>query len=196
MHADLLVIAAIIGVDDARAALRLGRSVDGAATTLRPNVRVHAARTIERTPPMSERRYWIGVVSQDYVESAVAQGFVQLAYGRSAPLERMQPGDGLVFYSPRTSHPAGAPLQAFTAIGRVGDGPVYEADQSAPMFRRRAAYLSATPAPILPLLEQLSFIRNKTHWGAAFRFGVVRVPRDDFAAIALAMGRDPDIDFA
>jgi hypothetical protein len=64
------------------------------------------------------------------------------------------------------------------------------------MFRRRAAYLSATPAPILPLLEQLSFIRNKTHWGAAFRFGVVRVPRDDFAAIALAMGRDPDIDFA
>jgi len=50
--------------------------------------------------------------------------------------------------------------------------------------------------PIKPLLPGLSFIRNKEHWGAAFRFGVVRVPRDDFSPIAAAMGRDPDVDFA
>jgi hypothetical protein len=37
-------------------------------------------------------------------------------------------------------------------------------------------------------LPQLAFIRNKEHWGAAFRFGVVRVSRDDFAAIARAWG--------
>lgn len=43
---------------------------------------------------MSERRYWIGVVAQDHVEAAVAHGFVQLNYGRAAPLARMQPGDG------------------------------------------------------------------------------------------------------
>ena len=30
----------------------------------------------------------------------------------------------------------------------------------------------------------------------AFRFGVVRVSRDDFAAIARAMGRELDVDFA
>jgi hypothetical protein len=56
--------------------------------------------------------------------------------------------------------------------------------------------LDATPAPIKPLLEQLTFIRSKANWGAAFRFGLARVPRDDFAAIASAMGRDPDVDFA
>jgi hypothetical protein len=147
---------------------------------------------------MSERRYWIGVVSQDDVEAAVAHGFVQLNYGKARPLERMQPGDGLAFYSPRTAYPGGAPLQAFTAIGRVGDGPIYEADAIEPTssFRRRAAYLDATPAPIKPLLERLSFIRSKEHWGAAFRFGVVRVPREDFAAIAMAMGRNPDVDYA
>jgi hypothetical protein len=146
---------------------------------------------------MSERRYWIGVVSQDHVEAAVAHGFVQLNYGKAGPLERMQPGDGVAFYSPRTSYPAGAPLQAFTAIGRVADGPIYEAEAVAatPMFRRNAAYFDATPAPIKPLLERLSFIRSKEHWGAAFRFGVVRVPREDFAAIAAAMGRNPDVDF-
>jgi hypothetical protein len=147
---------------------------------------------------MSERRYWIGVVAQDHVEAAVAHGFVQLNYGKVGPLERMQPGDGVAFYSPRATYPDGAPLQAFTAIGRVGDGPIFEAEaiDPAPAFRRSARYFEATPVPIKPLLERLSFIRNKEHWGAAFRFGVVRVPREDFAAIAAAMGRDPDVDFA
>jgi len=147
---------------------------------------------------MSERQYWIGVVSQDHVEAAVAHGFVQLSYGKAGPLARMHPGDGLAIYSPRTAYPSGAPLQAFTAIGHVGDGPIYRAEAiaPAPTFRRSAAYLDATPAPIRPLLERLTFIRNKAHWGAAFRCGVVRVPREDFAAIATAMGCDPDADFA
>src|SRR5689334_24305969 len=105
---------------------------------------------------MSERRYWIGVVSADHAEAAVTSGFVQLAFGQAAPLARMQPGDGLAIYSPRTAQPAGQPLQAFTAIGRIGDGPIYEvpAVDPPPTFRRNAAYLDATPAPIKPLLEQ------------------------------------------
>jgi hypothetical protein len=74
-----------------------------------------------------ERRYWIGVVSRDHVANAVANGFVQLNHGKSQPLARMQPGDGFAFYSPRESYPDGAVLQAFTAIGRIADGDVYEA---------------------------------------------------------------------
>lgn len=38
-----------------------------------------------------------------------------------------------------------------------------------------------------PLLERLAFVRNKRHWGAAFRFGYLRVGREDFACIAAAM---------
>jgi hypothetical protein len=147
---------------------------------------------------MSERRFWIAVVAQDHVEAGVAHGFVQLNHGNAGPLERMRPGDGVAFYSPRAAYPDGAPLQAFTAIGCVTDEPIVEAAHiaPAPAFRRGAAYFDATPVPIRPLLQQLSFIRNKAHWGAAFRFGVVRVPREDFAATAAAMGRDPDVDFA
>ncbi len=33
------------------------------------------------------------------------------------------------------------------------------------------------------------------HWGAAFRFGYLRVPEADFAKIAAAMGRDFAADF-
>jgi hypothetical protein len=167
---------------------------------------------------MTETRYWIGVASQDHVDAALTHGFVQLGHGKAGPLERMRPGDGFAYYSPRAAYPDGAPLQAFTAIGRIAEGAIYVLDPQPdtnanatartagnapaanaavePTFRRNASFLDASPAPIRPLLDRLSFIRSKTHWGAAFRYGLVRIPREDFATIAAAMGRDADADFA
>jgi hypothetical protein len=145
---------------------------------------------------MNSRSYWIGVVSKNHVDQGVAGGFTQLNHGKAGPLERMRPGDGFVFYSPRTDYPAGAPLQAFTAIGRVRERAIFQADGAEPRpFRREVEYLPARDAPIKPLLPELSFIRSKEHWGAAFRFGFVRVPEHDFARIAAAMGRDFARDF-
>ena len=147
---------------------------------------------------MTERHFWIGVVAKDHVDRAVAGGYAQLNHGKAGPLERMRAGDGFAFYSPRTSHPHGEPLQAFTAIGRVRSAAVYqgptEAEGARP-FRLDVEYLPAHDAPVKPLLETLTFIRSKTHWGAAFRFGVVRVPAADFGVIAAAMGRSFADDF-
>jgi hypothetical protein len=141
------------------------------------------------------RQYWIAVVAGDAATAGAAAGYLQLGSGRAGPLERMQGGDGFVLYSPRISA-KGAALQAFTALGRIRDTPI-EIDGSGPggSFRRAAEFLPAGTAPIRPLLPALSFIRNKVQWGAAFRFGVVRVPEDDFARIAQAMGRAVAIDF-
>ena len=146
---------------------------------------------------MRERRFWIGVVSKDHVDRAIAGGFAQVNHGKAGPLERMRAGDGFAYYSPRDSHPDGAPLQAFTAIGRIRTGTLYQADPNEGFrpFRVDVDFLDAAPAPVKPLVPELSFIRSKTHWGAAFRFGVVRVPAADFARIAAAMGRSFAADF-
>ncbi len=147
---------------------------------------------------MTERSFWVGVVSKDHVDLAVAGGYTQLNHGKAGPLERMHAGDGFAFYSPRSSYPGGESLQAFTAIGRIRTGTVYQAAEGAEgarPFRLDVDYLPAQPALVKPLIEQLSFIRSKTHWGAAFRFGVARVPADDFALIAAAMGRSFAADF-
>jgi hypothetical protein len=37
-------------------------------------------------------------------------------------------------------------------------------------------YFHAPDAPIQLLIENFSFIRSKAHWGAAYRFGYLRVP--------------------
>jgi hypothetical protein len=146
---------------------------------------------------MIERHYWIGVVSQNHVDIAIAGNFAQLNHGKAGASQRMQHGDGFVIYSPRASYPDGAPLQAFTAIGRVRSGTVYQVDAGGGFrpFRLDVDYLPAASAPVKPLIDQLSFIRSKTHWGAAFRFGVVRIPAPDFAQIAAAMGRSFEADF-
>jgi EVE domain len=146
---------------------------------------------------MNERNYWIGVVSKEHVAIGVKGGFTQLNHGKAGPLERMRAGDGFAFYSPRMSYPEGEPLQAFTALGRIRDGNVYQATAGTDFmpFRLAVDYLPVQDAPIKPLIEQLSFIRSKTHWGAAFRFGFLRVPEADFARIAGAMGRDFAKDF-
>jgi hypothetical protein len=146
---------------------------------------------------MSAHNYWIGVVSKDHVVIGVEGGFTQLNHGKAGPLERMRAGDGFAFYSPRTAYPDGPPLQAFTAIGRIRDGRVYQSEQDGDWkpFRIAVDYLPARDAPIRPLIDALSFIRSKTHWNAAFRFGHLRVPEEDFAMIAVAMGRDFATDF-
>ena len=145
---------------------------------------------------MSSRTYWVGVVSKDHVDLGVAGGFTQLNHGKAAPLERMHAGDGFAFYSPRTKYPEGDLLQAFTAIGRIRNGTVYQAAMGDfHPFRLDVDFFPAQVAPVRPLIDQLSFIRSKTHWGAAFRFGVLRVPEADFALIAAAMGRSFADDF-
>ena len=135
------------------------------------------------------RNYWIGVVSRAHVRIGVAGGFIQLNHGKKAPLQRLHAGDMVAIYSPREDYPAGAPLQAFTAIGVVVSGEVYQVEM-APGFkpwRVDVRFSRCEEAPVTPLVERLSFIRSKEHWGAAFRFGHIKVPEADFALIADAM---------
>lgn len=139
---------------------------------------------------MTSRNYWIGVVSREHVQVGMKGGFIQLNHGKKAPVQRLHAGDGLVMYSPRTAYPDGEPLQCFTAIGTVTTGEVYQVTMSEDFkpYRIDMKFVKSKEAPIKPLIEKLSFIRSKTHWGAAFRFGYLKVPAEDFGVIATAMG--------
>jgi len=133
-----------------------------------------------------ETRYWIVVVDKLHADAAVAGGYVEVNHGKSQPLERMSEGDGIACYAPRDA-PDGAPMQAFTALGRVDGAPIEQSPDAHQPFRRGVHWTPVPCTPIRPLLPALEFIRNKSHWGAAFRFGYVRVPADDFARIATAL---------
>jgi hypothetical protein len=123
------------------------------------------------------------------VQRGVAAGFTQANHGRPAGLKALKRGDLIVFYSPKTAFENGEPLQHFTALGRVADDESYQAEMT-PTFhpwRRNVEFLAIDEAPIRPLLEKLTFIEDKQHWGMPFRRGLFEIPGDDFAIIARAM---------
>ena len=141
---------------------------------------------------MTTRRHWIGVVSRSHVQIGVKGGFIQLNHGKKAPLQSLHAGDGVIMYSPRTSYPHGEVLQSFTAAGTVTSGEIYQVEISPDFrpYRVDVQFLKCHEVPIKSLIDRLSFIKSKTHWGAAFRFGQLKIPASDFTIIAKAMGCD------
>lgn len=135
-------------------------------------------------------KYWIAVASADHVRRGRELGIMQVGHGKGGPLRRVSPGDGVVYYSPVLALGAKEKLQAFTSIGRVKDGEIYQADMGGGFrpFRRDVTYAMAKEAAILPLLERLEFTRGKKNWGYAFRLGLVEISKADFETIADAMG--------
>jgi len=141
-------------------------------------------------PMTSTPRYWIGVASREHVQWGVAGGFCQLCHGKAQPLRRMNPGDWLVYYSPKLIMGKPEPCQAFTALGQVTDETVYPFAMTEDFvpFRRDIQFLPVQEAPIQPLIPTLDFIQDKQHWGYAFRFGYLQVNAPDFIRIARALG--------
>jgi len=137
-------------------------------------------------------RYWLGVVYKAHIERGIAGGFVQLNHGKKRPLQRMSAGDWLVIYSPRVEFEDKKSLQVFTAVGRIRSGEIYQHDMGDGFvpYRLDVDYVKCEEAEIRPLLDHLSFIPNKQHWGYAFRFGHLEILKEDFTLIAQAMGVD------
>ncbi len=133
--------------------------------------------------------FWVVTASADHAARGRDWGIVQAGHGKHAPVKRMQPGDGVVIYSPRASFPDGVPLQAFTAIGRVADGVPYQAAMGNGFvaWRRDVTWQISSDAPIRPMLNLLELTRGMQNWGMAFRYGLRKISRADFALIARAM---------
>jgi hypothetical protein len=55
-------------------------------------------------------------------------------------------------------------------------------------WRRKVVFLSVQEIAIEPLLDKLTFIKNKERWGFPFRRGLFEISSEDFSAIATAMG--------
>jgi EVE domain len=135
-------------------------------------------------------RNWVAVASAEHVRIGRGQGFMQVSHGKAAPLRRVRPGDGIVYYSPTTVSRGKDKLQSFTAIGVVKEGEPYQADMGGGFcpFRRGVCWRTAAEVPIGPLLGSLMFTTAGSNWGFQLRFGLFGISEPDMALIAAAMG--------
>lgn len=135
-------------------------------------------------------KFWIGVVSKEHALVGINGNFAQVCHGKKGPLSRMKKDDWLILYSPKEYFNVKGAYQKFVGIGRVISGVVYQFDMGNGFvpFRIDVAFKSCVEAEIRPLINNLTFIKNKNNWGMAFRFGHLEIPRDDFNLIANKMG--------
>lgn len=132
--------------------------------------------------------YWINTISRDHVIRGVMGGFTQANHGQRTGVARLKKGDWMVFYSPKSAFVDGEPLQSFTALCQISDDEPYQVrvDGREP-WRRNADFKKSHETSIKPLIGDLNFITDKTHWGYKFRFGLFQIPEADFELIKNAM---------
>lgn len=125
----------------------------------------------------------------------VAGGFTQANHGKVQGVKRLKKGDLIVFYSGKTAYPSGEPYQKFTALGRVTDEEPYQVEMTPDFhpFRRNLEFYDIHEVDIKPLITELSFIKDPTHWGFPFMRGLFEIPESDFRTIAAAMHAPVDI---
>ncbi|MFM6990222.1 MAG: EVE domain-containing protein [Rhodoferax sp.] len=144
---------------------------------------------------MSARKNWIAVACAAHARRGCAvpeQGYMQVCHGKRAPLQRVAPGDRVAYYSPTVSMGGKDRLQAFVSIGLVQSGQPYEFNMGGGFvpYRRDIAYVPAQEVSILPLLDDLEFVEDRSRWGYKFRFGLFTISDHDMALIAAAMQAD------
>lgn len=136
-----------------------------------------------------KNRFWIIVASKDHVKTGVEQGFAQACHGKAAPLRRMKKGDMVIYYSGKETFGKPEKRQEFTAIGRVADNDVHHFQMTKDFCpaRRNISFFDSNSTSILPLIDNLEFIRNKKQWGYLFRRGFFEISENDFKLISSKM---------
>lgn len=134
-------------------------------------------------------KYWIAVVSKEHVMNGVKWEIMQVCHGKKAPLQRIQKGDFVVFYSSKIRMKEKEAYQKFTAVAQVMDDEIYQVKMAPNFepFRRKVAFFNCSDTEIRPLIEDLDFIKDKRRWGYPFRYGLLEIAEKDFNLITSKM---------
>ncbi|MEO6220285.1 MAG: EVE domain-containing protein [Ginsengibacter sp.] len=134
-------------------------------------------------------KYFVIGASKDHVLKGVKGSFAQAGHGRKDNISRVSKGDCIVYYSSKDKFENGKQLQKFTAIGKISDDEVYQAkiNNTFKPYRRKVNYYKSKDSEIRPLIDNLSFIKNKKSWGFYLISGFREISKDDFDLIHHAM---------
>ena len=95
------------------------------------------------------------VASLDHARRGVEAGFIMANHGKLAPLRRMQEGDRVLVYSPRTAFPMGESFQAVAIVGVVTGAEPEPSDVIEGGYRRRADLREVPPIPLAEMRGHL-----------------------------------------
>lgn len=134
-------------------------------------------------------KYFLIVASKDHVFTGVKKGIAQAGHGRKDFMSKPSRGDWIVYYSSKDKFEDGKTYQKFTAIRQISDDEPYQPDtkKNFKPYRRNVDYKVCHESEIRPLIEKLSFIKNKKRWGFYLISGFREISKEDFEVIKHTM---------
>lgn len=139
--------------------------------------------------------YWIFPIYQENYSICLDRKIVGVSETRASRLHNIRVGDLLIFYVSRSSfNDSSLPIKEFSALVKSIGNSFKSKEEIWPTL---LGFWSSTRMPIEiihtkkckaeDLVDKLSFIKNKTYWGTAFRAGIRKISEHDFNTILKAM---------
>lgn len=132
------------------------------------------------------RHYWVSNAAQEHVNLVREKGYTQVNNGPKEPLEQMNKGDWIVYYSPTLLFERpDTPCHTFSGISCLVDDTIYPQDPTNPVrWRRNAQYFDCKPQHVKELHQHLDFMKQYEHWLESFTQSIFEISRSDFTTIA------------
>lgn len=132
------------------------------------------------------RRYWVSRAAQEHVDIVRKKGYTQVNMGPRRPLEEMNVGDWIIYYSPTIYYEQDIPsCQRFTGISCVTDYRVYpQGGQFPDRWRRNVEFFHCIPHHPDHFVGNVSFLPKEKDWEEVLAKPIFEIERPDFIKIA------------
>jgi len=132
------------------------------------------------------KHYWVTNAAQEHVDIVRQKGYTQVNMGPKGPLETMNQGDWIVYYSPTILFERpDTPYHKFTAISCLIDNNIYPQDPDNPVrWRRNAEYFDCIPHHVKEFHQYVEFLKQYENWLDAFFQPIFEISKNDFVTIA------------
>lgn len=133
-----------------------------------------------------KNHYWLTTAAKEHVDIVKEKGYTQVNMGPKEPLEHMNKGDMILYYSPTIYFEKPDSIcQQFTGIAQVSDDVIYPQDPANPVrWRRNANYFECEPHHAAQFHKQVNFLQKHQEWIHAFLQPVFEISPKDFQTIA------------
>ena len=141
---------------------------------------------------MTDRRYWIVTAVTAHVDPAVSSGVASFGPDKESEASRPDKGDWLAYYSPSPAMDDDEEVRRITAVCQIEDDTPErrEMPDDGVSWTRAATFHHESTADIYDLLDDFTFVKDRSHWGVHFHRSLLEVEKSDMLATARATGVD------
>jgi len=121
---------------------------------------------------------YIFIITKDHSGVATRKGIVQSM--KEFKVKKLNKGDYVFLYASKAKFGSSEPYRKMVAYGKVIDEKPYKVvtkDYTA--WRRKVEYFYTKETDILKIIPHMSFIENKSHWGAYLISGIAKLNQED-----------------